>query len=381
MRSSKKILFNLNTFPVSGNIIPLVERIRFWQKKNYTLIVFSSRALKEKIDSLIKLGENHQFIELENCREVTSKLAFITESLKRNIRSLRYLRELKMRIDGGIIFSISTVLDLVFIPYIIKSRKKSTKWVVVFDNTVPFTGSGNKLIRFMNWSFFQISSCLIKKADRIFVSSENVIPFLKRRRFEPERILSTGNGVEADLIRKAKVDPEYKIDALFIGRINEAKGIYEMLKVLELVVKDIPSFQLAIMGSGDDTTVAKYREQINKMKLARNVQFLGYKNGQEKFNIIKSSKCFWFFSESEGFPVSLMEAVSSGLQCFVYYLPAYDYYKNSELMIFKQKDSTAVAKAVIDLFKKKDFENKAGSALLDVFSWARIAEMEFESTL
>jgi len=375
--NQKHILFNLNTFPLVGNIIPLVNKICYWQKHDYSVTIFASYELIEKLKQVGQLAPI-ETLAFGGKTETTNKIGFMLECLRRNFVSLKYIKNLE-RQNFPVIYTISSVLDLVTIPALLKYRRNKFIWATVFDNTVPFTGSGNKIIRFLNWLFFIISTQLVKKADRVFVSSDNVLPFLKKRGFSQEQIVTTGNGVEVDLIKQARARKSINIDSLFIGRIHEAKGIYEMLKVLNLVKQEFPKFQLAIMGEGEAKTVEKFSAKIKEMALSSNITFLGYKSGQEKYDIIKSSKSFWFFSEAEGFPQALMEAVSTGLPCFVYRLSAYDYYKNNEIMLFDQKDYRTVAQAVINLFRKKDFTNKAGIAQLKNFSWERIAQTEFES--
>ena len=374
---NKNILFNLNTFPSVGNIIPLVNKIKYWQKSGYFVTVLASHKIILKLRAEKSLTPIKTIL-IDGRVETSNKVGFTLECLRRNIISLKYIKEIE-RVKFPIIYTISSVLDLVLLPYILKLRRNEFIWLTVFDNTVPFTGTGNKLIRLLNWLFFKLGTRIIKKADKIFAISEGLKQYLVKKGFRKDQIVQTGNGVEVDLIKKAKKIESIKIDALFTGRINEAKGIYEMLKVLRIVKRKFSNFKLAMMGDGDEKTLQNFRDRINEMKLSDNIVFLGYKVGQEKFDLIKSSKSFWFLSETEGFPQALMEAVSSGLKCFVYYLPAYDYYKNNELCIFDQKDSRAVACAVIDLFDKKDFNNKAGRALLSTFSWLRFARIELES--
>ena len=61
--------------------------------------------------------------------------------------------------------------------------------------------------------------------------------------------------------------------------------------------------------------------------------------GLEKFNILKSSKCFLFLSESESFGQSLLEAISCGIPAIAYDLQAYkEIYRNNEVFIVKKND-------------------------------------------
>ena len=155
-----------------------------------------------------------------------------------------------------------------------------------------------------------------------------------------------------------------------------------MLKVLEIVKKKYPNFQLAFMGGGDKITENQFRNKISEMNLKKNIQFLGFKTGIEKFSIIKSSKTFWFLSKSksESFGIALLEAVCCGLPAFVYDLiPFRNIYKNNEIVVSEINDYRSVAKKVVELFDKNDFGNPRGKLLLNRYSWDRIAKTEFDN--
>lgn len=374
---NKKILFNVNTFE-NGNLIALVLKAKYFQRNSFDITFFGSKELKKSIDSFNVT--NFNFIELSNVHKITTRLQFISESFYRNIRSLKFLNDFNNSFD--IVYSISSVLDLIIFPYILKALNKKIKWVTVFDNTVPLFVNGkiiagDKTVRMLAWLFYRLSLILLKKADYIFVVKPSLKTELMGRGFKDNQLVVTGNGIETDLIKSAKAYPDkYNYDALFIGRINEAKGIYDMLDVLDIVVKKIPTFKLAIMGKGDVATELAYKKEIEKRKLQNNIVFLGYRTGQDKYDIIKSSKCFLFLSETESVPQAPLEAVCSGLKAFVYDIEAYEMYKNNELLISKLNDVDEVAKKLLELFKSGDFENKQGKKLLEKYSWDRIAEIE-----
>lgn len=379
MKRPLRLLINGITLE-EGNIVPLLLKVRYWQNiKNVEITFIGNLILRERINEL-GLVNNFHFIEIKRTKEIKTKFQFIFEGLKRNIGMMRQINKIKSRYD--IIYSISSVLDLIIFPWILKKKDKKIKWVTVFDNIVPITDPGNKFIRFLAWVFFRISIILIKNADVVIVITPELMDFLKKRGFEKRNLVATGVAVESDLIKKAEKDKRFNIDALFVGRINETKGIYDMLKVLEIVKKKYPNFQLALMGRGDEITKTQFRNKILEMGLGKNIQLLGYKAPIEKFRILKSSKTFWFLSKSkcESFGIALLEAVCCGLPAFVYDLiPFRRIYKNSEIVVSEIGDYRSVAKKVIELFDKKDFENKKGKLLLGKYSWERIADIEINS--
>lgn len=375
---NKKILINGITFE-NATIDPLLRNVRYWQSRGCSVTFFGNCDLKKKIEQA-RIIDSYGYIEVRNTRRITSNLKLIFEGLRRNLIAWSFITRIKYKYD--IIFTRSSVLDLVIFPYILKKFDRQIKWLTVFDNIVPFSDPGNRIIRFLAWLFFRISLVLLKKADKIFTISRELKQFLSRNGINESQIVITGNAVENNLILKAKKDSKYNIDALFIGRINETKGIYDLLNVLLIVRKKFPNFQLAIRGDGDEFTVKKFKETIQQKNLEHNIQFLSYQTRFEKFNIIKSSKCFWFLSvsECESFGIALLEAVCCGLPAFAYDLKPYkNIYKNNEVMIFKKNDFKSVAENVIELFDKGEFHNKAGELLLNKYSWDKIAEIEFNS--
>jgi glycosyltransferase involved in cell wall biosynthesis len=378
----KKVLINFVTIYREGFMVLWLLKLRKLQELGLDLYINGAIFVK-RIDLINGdiYSFNDKFEEIKKIPEIKlTKFGYIGYSIKRNIKALKnYKRIFKGNFD--IIYSPSSVLDLVLFPFIAKILGKKIKWATVFDNTVPFTDPGNKIIRFLAWLFFQISVLLIRKADVVFVSTPELMEYLIKRNFDKNKLVQTNFAIEGDLIKQAKPDERFNIDMLFIGRINETKGIYDMLKALEIIKKKYLDFQFAIMGRGDEVTERQFKNKIKEMGLEKNIQFLGYRNGQEKFNIIKSSKCFWFLSvsKSESFGMALLEAVCSGLPAFVYDLdPFKRIYRNNEVFMFKKNDYKAVAKKVIDVFDKKQFENKTGELLVDKYSWDRIAEIEYE---
>lgn len=374
---SKKILVNGITLE-GANIVPLLLKIKEWESFGHSVTVLGSALLQEEV---LQAGilQNPAFILSRSPGKRGNKFQYIFESLKRNLFALRHLSKLKGKFD--VVYTISPVLDFIFIPYFLKKIDKGVRWVTVFDNTVPLIldgrfVAGNKFIRILAWLFYQISLVLLKKADAIFVIKPELKKNLEEKGFSSGKLIITGNGVEKEFIEKAQVIEGLTIDALFIGRLNEAKGIYDLLRVLERIKERHPSFQLALMGRGDASTEKRFREKVKEMNLEKNVNFLGYKMGQEKFDIIKTSKIFLFLSETESVPIAPLEAVCSGLKTLVYDLDAYSMYRSNEVLIFKKNDYGGVAAKVLELFDNQDFKNEQGRNLLQKYSWSAIAQKE-----
>ncbi len=378
---SLKVLINGITLD-NAVITPLLTNIKYWQKKKCKVSFIGNNILKKNIiDKNIIDIKSINYLKLNENTKLNSKLKLIFIGIKRNIGLISNVK--KYTYKYNIIHCRSSVLDLLIFPYFLKFFDKNIKWTAVFDNIVPLNDPGNKIYRVLSWIFFKISVLLLHKADIIFTISPNLKKYLINHKFDPSKIIITGNAIETDLAKKSK-SQKNKYDALFIGRINETKGIFDMLEVINKVKKKFRNFKLAIIGDGDIYTKNKFKNKIRDLNLSKNVFLLGTKNGLEKFSIIKSSKIFIFLSksESESFGIALLEAVSCGLPAFTYNLPAYkNIYKNNEINTFKKGDINSVSKAIIKTFETKQFNNKNGRKLLGKFNWENIAKIELNSFL
>lgn len=374
MSKRLKVLVNGITLD-DANLVPLIKKINYWHSKRTEVIILGSSLLASKLRNQVKVS----YLNLGPILPMRGGLLFITSSISRNLKAILKLSFIP---PVEVVYSISSVMDLIILPYILKKIGRAERWVTVFDNTVPLFSngkiiSGNPFIRALAWGFYKMSLLLLRSADSIFVVKKELKDYLIRRGFDGKKLIVTGNGVERDLILKAKSRKKYHIDALFVGRINEAKGIYDLLEVLNLVIKKFPKFQLALVGNGDPKAIKQFKAKVKQMKLKNNVQMMGFKTGQEKYDIIKSCKIFLFLSQTESLPVAPMEAVCTGKKVIVYKLDAYKMYKNNEILMLEQGDYHSVAAEVLKIFKEQTFHNQAGPMLLAKYDWDAIARKEY----
>ena len=323
---------------------------------------------------------NEQFSELATLPQLTfNRFRYIAYAFSRNVKAFLKLPKI-LSYQYDVIYTPTSVLEFLLLPFLIKVLLKNTKWVAVFDNTVPFWGPGNKVVRVLAWIFFNISLLLLRKADKIYAISPDLRSYLLGKGFSDDAVIVTGNAVESALIRCAKVDSQYNIDILFMGRLNEKKGIFDMLEVLDVVKKEYPQIQLGILGQGDSVIVAAFKNTIKARGMDNNVQFFGYKTGLEKYTILKSSKCFLFLSYDESFGVALLEAVCAGKFAFVYDLaPFRKIYQSEEVHVFNKGDFMSIGQNMVKFFQKGEYLNTKGELLLDKYDWDNIAQLEYDA--
>jgi len=90
--------------------------------------------------------------------------------------------------------------------------------------------------------------------------------------------------------------------ALYMGRLSPEKGCWTLIRAFER----LPQVPLKIMGTGP--MEQELRDYIRERNI-RNIEFLGFKSGAEKWDILRNSLCVVMPSEwYENFPVTALEA-------------------------------------------------------------------------
>lgn len=97
---------------------------------------------------------------------------------------------------------------------------------------------------------------------------------------------------------------------LFLGRLEAAKGIFDLLEAVAALRDAVPDVRLVCAGDGERIAVARYAERLG---LAEAVRFTGWVGPSGKRALLEAAAVFALPSYDEGMPVSLLEAMSAGV--------------------------------------------------------------------
>lgn len=97
---------------------------------------------------------------------------------------------------------------------------------------------------------------------------------------------------------------EHISSIVYTGRVEEEKGCLEIAKCAEA----FPNISFRLAGAIDESVEDQLREQ-------KNIQLLGILPHDRIDELLTQSDIFLFPSHSEGFSVSLLEAMANGLPC------------------------------------------------------------------
>lgn len=258
----------------------------------------------------------------KNIVEVISFYNFnsdITKRLEMNKIKIYYLGK-KKGFDIKLFFNLKKVIDT-FQPDVIHTHRYALEYVVpilkfckkkdikiihtvhnIAEKEVP------KILQFFQAKWFKS-----KRVTPIAISELVRDSIVKRYRLNIKNIPLVYNGIN---LERCKIKENYKFNnnLLHIGRFSEQKNHEELLECFAECLKVNSDLKLYLVGNGEKKS--KIEEKVKKMNLQQNVIFMG--TMPNCYEIMSKADIFLLPSKWEGMPMTLIEAMATGLVCIAY---------------------------------------------------------------
>lgn len=151
---------------------------------------------------------------------------------------------------------------------------------------------------------------LINNSECVIVLSEIWMEFIKSH-FKPKNLIILNNPIELPIINQDSNFVDSKLTHfLFLGRIVESKGIFDLINVLyENRVYYRNKLKLSVGGDGE---FEKLKYFIISNQMQDMIEYIGWVDGCKKKNSLSSCNTLILPSYFEGSPISILEAMSYG---------------------------------------------------------------------
>lgn len=205
----------------------------------------------------------------------------------------------------------------------------------------------------------------IKNKSKFTGVGTNICEELRMMGIDEKKIVYIPNGVNVDLfkssiqkkiIRTKFGIPDDNVIILSMGRLTQQKNPLKMMEVFSKISKKINNITLVISGSGNlKQSMLEYAEKNN----LNNVLFLGYIDENSKPELYACSDYFIISSLYEGGepPLTLSEAMASGLSCIVSNIPNFKIVgiSNSGIVV-NFSDTKKSAEEILNFIQKDNSE-------------------------
>jgi len=96
---------------------------------------------------------------------------------------------------------------------------------------------------------------------------------------------------------------------LFLGRLERAKGVFELLAAGALLAPRFPALRLVFGGEGD---VAAVRRRAAELGIEERIELPGWLAPQQRDEQLARASVFCLPSHAEGLPMAMLEAMAAG---------------------------------------------------------------------
>lgn len=167
-------------------------------------------------------------------------------------------------------------------------------------------------------------------------------------------------GIDHVNVLHSSIDTDYFVaygepkeyDFMYIGRLEDYKGVHKIIQAMSNVVAQIPEARLAIVGYGSQE--ARLKQMAESLNLSANIDFVGFQKDTKAW--LNKSKIFVMASDTEGLPCALMEAMSCELLCISSFVG-----NISDIIVdgetgfgFQAKDQKALETLMIQVYRDKE---------------------------
>jgi glycosyltransferase involved in cell wall biosynthesis len=158
----------------------------------------------------------------------------------------------------------------------------------------------------------------------------------------PEKIITIYNGV-----RDIKGNPQKENILVSVGRLAYPKKFQLLVESFALV--NVQNLLLHIVTDGPDRK--KIEETIKKLNLSSKVKCLGNLSQNDTHNKLLTSRVFILISKHEGFPLSVLEAMSAGLPVIASKVGGIPEQIDEHCGILVENNSESISGAIEKLFR------------------------------
>ena len=229
-------------------------------------------------------------------------------------------------------------------------------------------------------------SCLLRlKSSTVFSGvGQPVCLELGEIGIEKKRIRYIPNGVDItryhptenkNSIRNKLGIPIDDIVLLSVGRLTPQKQPHRMIEVFSILEKNLDKITLCIAGKGE---LLESAQNFAKKIDTRKVMFLNYVDEKDLPLLYACSDYYILTSNYEGTPLTLLEAMATGLPCIVSDIPNLRMVQDADCgIIVSFNDIQKAADEILNYLKSEhpDHSDNARQFSLENLDWNHIAEM------
>lgn len=261
---------------------------------------------------------------------------------------------------------------------------------IFIEHGTDFVNHSNLFVRlFSKLIDLTLASFSIRRYTKTVVISKATQKFLREKLMVPNTELIYG-GIDTEeftnynkqaLLPNDDDKIEMPIVITFIGRLIVAKGIYEFLEAIEIVVQKNPSKNIQVIIAGTGPEYENMARLIQTKNLNHAVTLMGAVSYEKVIEVLCSSTIFVNPSYNEGLPRTVIEAAAAGNTVIATNVGSTYEILDQYGFIIKPGDVQQIIDAISNVLKDPVSEKKRATEhqryVVRMFDWETISVQMF----
>ena len=194
------------------------------------------------------------------------------------------------------------------------------------------------------------------------------------------KVLDPGVGIDESCWRCGDKD----IDLVFFGRLKREKGVFDFIKVLNIMHRRMGLKPKAvIMGAADDDTPRIVKARLRKLGLSEFTEVRVNLTRRELLSYLTRARVFVYPTRLDSIGLVIIEALAHGIPVVTYNIPAIRFnYRTRAVLRVPFRDVNSLALAAAKLITDEEYrEQLANEGLMFIrkFDWTNVAINEWEA--
>lgn len=245
--------------------------------------------------------------------------------------------------------------------------------------SIPATTTLGWLIKLQAPFSYHLEQQLFERAGALTAVASSVADELRVYGIAPDRVAVLGNGVDTTLFVPSPRGPDRENPYFFTaGRLAPRKGLEDLVRAAELVVRQFPNFRFLIAGGGP--LERALRAEIARRGLKGHVVLLGHVADRvQLLTLYQSAAAYVHAAHYEGLPTVLLEAMACARPVVATAVSgALDVVEHAvNGLLVPPRDPHQLAAAIARLIREPELETRLGAAarwtVEDRYSWHTVS--------
>lgn len=227
--------------------------------------------------------------------------------------------------------------------------------------------------------------CISRYCQAIFVLDTEMgqkIASVYHRLNQKLPIYFVRNGIDGSVLQGIAHQKKNAFEAVFFGYLRPSKGLFQIIKIWELVCKKMPKAKLLILGGISNQYLRYVQNEIKTFGLQNNVVISKYVSSKtQAIKMLKSSRISISPALEEGWGIALMESQAAGLPGVAWNLSTYRKIFRGSLLVAKRGDVNDFARQIMLLLTDANLRKKMKLAAMrnaSQYEWSEVVNRDYQ---